>query len=98
MSGGGPKKDYMQQLSLALKSITDSHLGVTKKQLMQLIGLDIANASDEKQLHRIIERLQGLGYPVTYNPDSGRYALDKKRIFNIEASSADLTLLKTAIR
>ena len=34
MSGARPKKDYMQQLSLALKSITDSHRGVTKKQLM----------------------------------------------------------------
>ncbi|MBR6459663.1 MAG: WYL domain-containing protein [Actinomycetaceae bacterium] len=98
MSGRRPKKDYMQQLSLALKSITDSHRGVTKKQLMQLIGLDIANASDDKQLHRLIERLQGLGYPVTYDPNSERYALDKKRIFDIEASSTDLTLLKTAIR
>lgn len=98
MSGRRPKKDYMQQLSLVLKSITDSHLGVTKKQLMQLIGLDIENASDDKQLHRVIERLQGLGYPVIYNADSERYTLDRKRIFNIEATSADLTLLKTAIR
>lgn len=98
MDGERPKKDYMSQLSLALKAITDSHLGVTRKQLMQLIGLDSNNASDDKQLHRTIERLQGLGYPVTYNPDSERYVLDKKRIFNIEATSADLTLLKTAIR
>ena len=98
MDGERPKKDYMSQLSLALKAITDSHFGVTRKQLMQLIGLDSNNASDDKQLHRLIERFQGLGYPVIYEPDFSRYYLDKKRIFEIETSSADLTLLKTAIR
>lgn len=98
MDSERPAKDYMSQLSLALKSITDSRRGVAKRQLMQLIGLDANNASDDKQLHRLIERLQGLGYPVTYNSDLSRYALDQKRIFDIEASSTDLTLLKTAIR
>ena len=98
MNRARPKNDLMRQLSLALKSITDSRLGVSKDKLMRLIGLDCENASDDKQFYRLIERLQGLGYPVTHNPDSGRYYLDTRRIFEFTATDVDLTLLKTAIR
>lgn len=98
MDSERPKKDYRNSVPLILKFIGDSHPGATKKQLMKIIGLDSENPSDERQLRRLIERLQALGYPVVHDIDSDLYFLDSKRMFKFEATSADLTLLKTAIR
>ena len=61
------------------------------------LGYEQSGADQAKALNRDLERLRGLGYPVSVSDDDEpMFSLDREGLIGIDLDSADLTLLRLA--